>query len=267
MNNSILHVELKDHNLVPAEAEVRLTVVPQFLNTGTEVRGRLMGPRCRFAGTVEVAYHFRPLLIPTAQPALTMRAIIPEASLWEPQSPHLYSGPVELWQDGQRCQVVQLRHGLRHLALGPRGLRLNGRLLRLRGRSLPTLDEPAALALRQAGCNLVVVPVAEATRRCWEIADRIGLFVLGRVEADTSLLRELGEHPSCLGWLAGAGVSVDAVGPGAFLGRLGVEQAAGHFRALRPAELAAAPADLPVLLIDTPPGFDSETALLGVVEV
>ena len=29
----------------------------------------VLGPRCRFASTVEVAYHFRPLLIPMAQPA------------------------------------------------------------------------------------------------------------------------------------------------------------------------------------------------------
>src|SRR4051812_11934568 len=105
MTNAILKVELSDYSLIPAEAEVRVTVVPQLVNTRTEVRGRLMGPRCRFASTVEVAYHFRPLLIPTAQPALTVRAIIPEASFWEPQSPHLYAGPLELWQDGQRCQV------------------------------------------------------------------------------------------------------------------------------------------------------------------
>src|SRR4051794_31875314 len=103
MSNSILHIELTDHSLIPAEAEVRLTVVPRVLNAGTEVRGRLMGPRCRFASTVEVAYHSRPQLIPTSRPAITLRAIIPEASFWEPQSPHLYSGPVELWQDGQRC--------------------------------------------------------------------------------------------------------------------------------------------------------------------
>src|SRR5947209_11801199 len=119
MTNSILHVELSDHSLVPAEAEVRLTVVPRFLNAGTEVRGRLMGPRCRFASTVEVAYHFRPLLVPTSQPALTVRAIIPEASFWESQSPHVYSGPVAIGQDGQRSEVVQLRHGLHHLVLGP----------------------------------------------------------------------------------------------------------------------------------------------------
>src|SRR5437016_5802579 len=115
MPNFILHVELSDYSLIPAEADVRITVVPRIQITATEVRGRLMGPRCRFASTVEVAYHFRPLLIPTSQPALTVRAIIPEANFWEPQTPHLYSGPLELWQDGHLCDAIQVRHGLRHL--------------------------------------------------------------------------------------------------------------------------------------------------------
>jgi hypothetical protein len=252
--NSILRVEVRDHSLVPTEAEVLITVVPRFLDAGTEVRGRFMGPRCRFAQTVEVAYHFRPLLIPTGQSALTVRAIIPEASFWEPQSPHLYAGPVELWQDGQRCQVVQLRHGLRHLTLGPRGLRLGGRRLRLRGRSVPALDEPSALALRQAGFNLAVVPVADDTRSAWEVADRVGLFVLGRLAAEQAPPGELAAHPSCLGWLLGPerGVLTD--------------QGKGQFRAVRPAELAAAPADLPLLLVEAAPGFDCEAAALGVVE-
>jgi hypothetical protein len=260
MPNSIQRIELRDHSLVPPEAEVHLTVVPSFVNTGTEVRARLMGPRCRFTSTVEVAYHFRPLLIPTAQPALTLRAIIPEASYWEPQTPHLYAGPVELWQDGQRSAVVQVRHGLRHLALGLRGLRLNGRLLRLRGRTVQTLDESSALALRQAGCNLVVVPVSDATRSAWEIADRIGLFVLGRLETGTSMPDDLAGHPSCLGWLDTAATGMLLLGSTA-----GRDRTMGQFRIVRANELAAMPADLPMLALG-PPGFDSEAAVLGVVE-
>jgi hypothetical protein len=40
----------------------------------------------------------------------------------------------------------------------------------------------------------------------------------------------------------------------------------GPFRAVRPADLASAPTDLPVLVIDAPTGFDSDLAVLGVVE-
>ncbi len=261
MSNSILHIELHDHRLIPAEAEVRLRVVPAIVDRGTEVRGRLMGPCCRFASTIEVAYHFRPLPAQTGQ-GLTLRAIIPEASFWEPQSPHLYAGPVELWQDGQRCQTVQVRHGLRHLSLGPRGLRVNGRLLRLRGRAVESLDDEQALALRQTGFNLVVVPVREATRSAWEVADRIGLFVLGRLAGYPALLGELARHPSCLGWLSATAVPAEMVPPGTFLG--GAVPGAA-FEVLRPGEAATHP-DRPVLLVDAPAGADSESAVLGVVE-
>jgi len=65
--------------------------------------------------------------------SLTMRVVIPEASLWEPESPFLYQGPVELWQDEQLCERVQLSHGLRVITLGPRGIRVNGRQITLEG--------------------------------------------------------------------------------------------------------------------------------------
>src|SRR4051812_43711206 len=102
MSNRIRHLEIRNHSLVPAEAVVHLTVVPDRLDAGTRAAGRLMGPRCAFASTVEVAYHFRPWTVPTSEPALTFRAVIPEASFWEPETPFLYAGPLELWQDGTR---------------------------------------------------------------------------------------------------------------------------------------------------------------------
>ncbi len=226
MSNRILSVTLRDRSVVPAEAEVLVTVEPLFFDGGTEARGRLMGPRCQFATTVEVAYHLRPILVPTGRPALTLRAIIPEASLWEPETPHLYTGPVELLQDGARCDVRELRHGLRHLSVGPRGLRINGRLLRLRGREVEGLSDDEALALRNAGYNLLVAPAREASRPVWEVADRVGFLVLGRLEADTpaALLGALAGHPSCMGWLLPAGVPAPAEVPYGTL--LGAEQEA-----------------------------------------
>ena len=134
MSNRILHVELRDRSVIPAEAEVHVAVVPERLDTRTEARGRLMGPQCRYASTVEVAYHLRPLLVPTGRPAIGLRAVIPEANLWSPETPYLYYGPVELYQDGARCDVVTVRHGLRACSVGPRGLRVNGRLTPLLGR-------------------------------------------------------------------------------------------------------------------------------------
>src|SRR4051812_29444194 len=113
MSNRILAVTLTTHSSAPAQAEVRAQVQVERLTPTTELRGRLMGPRCSFASTIEVAYHFRPV------DDTTLRAVIPEASLWDPVSPFLYEGPVELWQDGVRVDRALVRHGLRRFSLGP----------------------------------------------------------------------------------------------------------------------------------------------------
>jgi hypothetical protein len=224
MSNRILRVEVHDRSLAPAQAEVWVRVVPERGDGGTELRGRLTGPRCAYAATVEVAYPLLPLP-PGARAegdGLTRRAVIPEASLWEPQSPFLYSGPVELWQDGARCDHVVVRHGLRALTLGTRGLRLNGKPLTLRGREVGhRLDDAQSQDLRRGGCNLLVADVGAAS--LWEMADRIGFLMLGRVsEGSEEALRQvatLAEHPCCLGWLVRPGADfLDRLPAGGLVG-------------------------------------------------
>src|SRR5579864_8804454 len=122
MTNRIHHIRVTDTRLDPAEAEVCIGVYPERLTSVTQVRGRLVGPRCPYATTVEVAYPLRELsreYESTGTPRLILRVVIPEASFWDPESPFLYRGPVELWEGGQRCDLVQVTHGLRTLGLGP----------------------------------------------------------------------------------------------------------------------------------------------------
>jgi hypothetical protein len=209
MDNHILGVTVRDRSLTPAAAELRVVVQTAFCTPRTEIRGRLMGPHCPFASTVEVAYALRPL--PEAD-ELSARVVIPEPSFWDPQSPFLYGGPVELWEDGGRCEVVQVRHGLRVLRFGPRGLTVNGRPLALRAKELTTAcPDDEALRLRRSGYNLLIAPVAEETAALWDTGDRLGFLVAGRVNADDAetpaRLAELRRHPSCLGWLAGDAAS------------------------------------------------------------
>lgn len=279
MTNRILHVELTDRSVIPTEAEVQVLVYPELLDAETQVRGRLMGPRCHFANTVEVAYHLRLWPVPTARPAISLRAVIPEASLWEPETPHLYSGPIELWQGIECCETVEVRHGLRYLSVGPRGLRVNGRSLRLRGRMVETLDEPTALELRRDGYNLLVTPVHDSSRPVWEMADRIGFLVLGRIEArgDAGLLRTLASHPSCLGWLSAGGAAL-LDGPPRVLHGVETSGAAppgASFVALPATELPTTPSRTetprPMLLLDVGPGrsdvlFGRGAEVIGVVE-
>jgi hypothetical protein len=218
MSNGIVRIDFVDRSLAPAQAEVWVRVVPRRLDAGTEVRGRLLGPRCVYASTVEVAYPLRPLPpgVQAQGGGLTTRAVIPEASLWDPESPFLYEGPIELWQDGVRCERIVMRHGLRSFGLTPRGLLVNGKVRALRGLEVDRAPaEVRARELRKGGFNLLIADVARS-EDVWDEANRLGFFVLGRVaDGAEDALRwaaVLRRHASFLGWLAPAEAD--------FLGRL-----------------------------------------------
>jgi len=201
----IKSVQMYDRLLNPAEAELWLNVLLHGAGPPIEVRGRLMGPRCRFAGTVEVAYPLRPRSGPTGRDDLLgLRVLIPEPSYWDPESPFLYEGPLEAWQGDERVQQLALRHGFRVLHLSQRGLRCNNRLVELRGRSVKELAETQALAFRQSGGNLLLTPLCDETAGLWDLADHFGFLMLGVLDGRAGIWDEvqaLGGHPSCLGWV------------------------------------------------------------------
>src|SRR4051794_25399442 len=87
----------------PMSAEVHV-FVPSTDAESTEVKGRVLGPRCRFATTVEVA---SPLQRRTASGAVFLAGTIPEPSLWDPESPFLYQAIVEWRPEGQPVQVLK----------------------------------------------------------------------------------------------------------------------------------------------------------------
>jgi hypothetical protein len=206
MKNRIQRVHVHEHRLSPAEAVAWITVVPARVESTLEVRGRLMGPRCAYTSTVEVAYPLRPGLRNYASEGkapLTTRVIIPEPSWWDLESPFLYQGPVELW-DGSEClDQVQVSHGFRVLQLTAQGLLLNGRPLRVRGVARDQCSEEEARHLHQSGCNTLLLPLTGPSAGLWDLADRLGFLVLGHLTGKSAPPRGrlLGAHPSCLGWL------------------------------------------------------------------
>jgi hypothetical protein len=112
MSNRIVHLNIATNRVEPFEAELWIVVTPERLTPTTELRGRFVGPKSAVSSTIEVAY---PLRAFTRQPAelgdrgdLAARVVIPEPSLWEPACPFVYDGVIELWQDGQRCDVRQV---------------------------------------------------------------------------------------------------------------------------------------------------------------
>ncbi len=110
MDNRIHKVEVRQRRWDPAEAELWVTVEPERVTPTTEVRGRLVGPRCPGITTIEVAYPLRPLpKPPEGASGLTVRVLLPDPAAWEPQRPYVYEGTVELWEDGRKCDQAPLR--------------------------------------------------------------------------------------------------------------------------------------------------------------
>ena len=206
MNNGIQTVEVRHYRLDPAEAELRITVIPEQPAEGLEIRGRLMGPRCAYSNTIEVAYPLRPLVRGGEAPVgLVKRVLIPEPSFWEPSCPFLYEGPLELLQGNDRLAQWQLSHGLRTFKMRPRGLLLNGNPFVLNGVVRDHLDAPDAAALRQAGVDAVLTVLSESFD-LWDQSDRLGFLVVARVGSTNEELlaaaaRQLNGRASHLAWL------------------------------------------------------------------
>ena len=150
MSNRILQVQVREHSSDPAQAELWISVSAEHVTPTTELRGRLAGPRCLYAATVEVSYPLRPFSRrPEGLEGLAARIVIPEPSLWEPECPFVYQGTVELWQDGRgaiRCEYGAVcGMWLTGTAAGA----VNGRPLVLNGRSVGECEESQFAAWRR----------------------------------------------------------------------------------------------------------------------
>jgi hypothetical protein len=114
MENRIRRTTVEVRRLSPAEAEVWVVAELVAVTPTTELRGRLVGPRCPGISTVEVPYPLRPPRERDGPPGtLTVRAVIPEPNLWTPATPFVYEGTLELWQDGERCDVATISAALK----------------------------------------------------------------------------------------------------------------------------------------------------------
>src|SRR5713226_2145266 len=106
MNNRIRSLRISNTSVNPAEADISISVQPEQVTSTTQIRGRIVGPRCAYSSTVEVAYPMREVSRRYENydiPGLTLRIVIPEPCLWDPQSPFVYEAVAELWQSDQLC--------------------------------------------------------------------------------------------------------------------------------------------------------------------
>jgi beta-galactosidase/beta-glucuronidase len=192
MASRIRELTIQPVRLTPTEAELAVEMrCPQPIPT-TELRGRLMGPSCLYSTTVEVSHPIRSAgRHEHGSPVFRGRILIPEPAWWDPDSPFLYHGPVELWEHEHKVEVVRVRIGLRHAVWQDDRLIWNGLPVELKPKPAAEINDEAFRSLRQAGANAVNVEANELESAC-EIADRIGLIVF----ADDLHVVPAIQHPS-----------------------------------------------------------------------
>ena len=98
------------HRLDPTLAELHIEFAG--LPADVELRGRITGPRCPGASTIEVAYY---LCQERGSPSVYV-VRIPEPVCWSADRPCVYEGPVEFWRQGQRVGSMNLSVGIRDAA-------------------------------------------------------------------------------------------------------------------------------------------------------
>lgn len=157
----------KTLSLDPVHAEVRVDL-PWSLEPGDEVRGKLEGPQCRYASTIEIAY-------PSRKVGPAYHVTIPEPSPWSPIAPFVYAGKFEWFRDGQKLAESRAVHGLLRLNANSAGLRLNGKPFEPKPLEVGLPTEEELLQFRQEGFNTLrprgIDPLL------WDRAARVGFLI------------------------------------------------------------------------------------------
>jgi Glycosyl hydrolases family 2 len=203
--NRLNRVQIKRLSVSAEEAEVWFQVHAQRIVRGTEVRGRIVGPRCLIAETAESVIPLRSVVHRGGDQAeLIARAAFPAPGFWDPRNPLLYRVVVELWQDGQRCTSSGFDMGFRTIEVRSGNVLVNQKQLSLKGTShLPQSREETA-ARRQSGYNLVLA--GKAQWNWWVRANPMGFLLLEKVALSTltpQYVGLLGQQPCFFGFLLG----------------------------------------------------------------
>ena len=172
---AISEIQVLNHRLDPTETTLHVLVehgtnVPN----DCQVRGRLNGPRCPFSTTIEIAY---PLRERARGDVIAMSTVIPEPSLWDPESPFVYAGFVELTRENVVLERVSFQHAIYWLQMTSKGLRLNGQPFVLRGKCIASIGDADSLRyLRDRSINWLISKESP-TRETRNLAMKYGFFV------------------------------------------------------------------------------------------
>lgn len=190
----------------PAEAELTVSWLPDEPGSeGWELRGRLVGPQHAFRETIQIPYPLRPQ--PRTGDTVRARVVIPDPLTWSPADPYLYRSVVEIWRHDTPASQAEVATGLCTVTLHPqKGLRVNGTPLELRCLLVREVRRDQVDAWRQAGINVLCLPLTNDHLKVWTLAQQFGFFVLAEIDPENEeLLWQASEvpclHSSCLGWI------------------------------------------------------------------
>ncbi|GAA1658255.1 glycoside hydrolase family 2 TIM barrel-domain containing protein [Actinoplanes couchii] len=157
-------------------------------NDTTRVRTARVATYILDADGTEVATGTAPVTVVPGEPAtVPIRVYVPEPSLWNVDTPTLYTAVTTI-DDGD---AVRSTFGIRTLRLDPRhGLRINGEPVKLRGTCLhhdngplgaatvTRADERRVEILKAAGFNAIRSGHHPISRALLDACDRLGMFVM-----------------------------------------------------------------------------------------
>jgi len=242
--NRIAAYEIVEMEVGPDLVQLLLRVEADDWTATTEVRAALTGPKNAVTRTAEAEYAFEPVEVEDEEPGFRSFALsIADPALWSPASPSRYEGSLELWEDGQRVDSTPLHYAVYVLSWEEDRVFVNEQPLTLKVREVAALDEAVVRRLRKEGVNVVLLPADQSA--AWELADRLGLFLMGMLPSDGALPADLMDRsvrPCCLGWVYSSPESPlpDEPIPGLF-----------GLRSAEPVE--ALPEGMDFLLLDAPP--------------
>lgn len=162
-------------------SDAHARVYAQFQTSETEgltLAGRLRGPTCAYADTLQTTL---PFVDRGPGPSLLAEAYVLEPSFWTPDLPHLYRAELELRRGSEVIARTERPFGLRPLGAIGRKLVLDSRRWVLRG-LLAGEAENADLASWRASSMAMVVH-NPSDKLCQE-ASRLGVLIAAQLSAE-----------------------------------------------------------------------------------
>jgi hypothetical protein len=158
--------------------------------------GRLVGPTCAHAATLQAAYAFVDRGPGTPRLA---EAVVPEPCFWTPEMPHVYRAEIELREGGRELARVARPFGIRPLGAAGQKLVYTGKGWVLRAVSLDELTNVDLSQFRDADTAMFIRNPDDAL--C-EAASRSGVLLVAALDdAEIPAIRRFTRWPA-VGFLA-----------------------------------------------------------------